>query len=100
MTLSTILIIVLILALIGALPNWGYSRGWGFAPSAIIGTILIILLILALFGRVWTSCASNFSEQRDACQLKRKGPVQLVRRSFEACSPVRRWRVQSLARST
>ncbi|MGW8206754.1 MAG: DUF3309 family protein [Hyphomicrobiaceae bacterium] len=52
MTLSTILIIVLILALIGALPNWGYSRGWGFAPSGIIGTILIILLILALLGRV------------------------------------------------
>ncbi len=52
MTLSTILIIVLILALIGARPNWGYSRGWGFAPSGIIGTILIILLILALLGRV------------------------------------------------
>ncbi len=52
MTLSTLLIIILILALIGALPSWGYSRGWGYAPSGIIGTILIILLILALLGRV------------------------------------------------
>ena len=50
--LSTILIIILILALLGALPNWGYSRGWGYGPSGLIGTILIILLILALLGRV------------------------------------------------
>ena len=52
MTVSTLLIIILILALIGALPNWGYSRGWGYAPSGMIGAILIILLILALLGRV------------------------------------------------
>ena len=50
--LSTILIVILILALLGALPNWGYSRGWGYGPSGLIGTILIILLILALLGRV------------------------------------------------
>ncbi len=50
--LSTILIVILILALIGALPNWGYSRGWGYGPSGLVGTILIILLILALLGRV------------------------------------------------
>jgi len=50
--LSTILIIILILALVGALPNWGYSRGWGYAPSGLLGTILIIVLILALLGRV------------------------------------------------
>jgi hypothetical protein len=50
--LSTILIVILILALVGALPNWGYSRGWGYGPSGLIGTILIILLILALLGRV------------------------------------------------
>ena len=50
--LSTILIVILILALIGALPNWGYSSGWGYGPSGLIGTILIILLILALLGRV------------------------------------------------
>lgn len=52
MPLTTILIIILILALIGALPNWGHSRAWGYGPSGLIGTILIILLILALLGRV------------------------------------------------
>jgi Protein of unknown function (DUF3309) len=50
--LSTILIVILILALVGALPNWGYSRGWGYGPSGLVGTILIILLILAVLGRV------------------------------------------------
>lgn len=50
--LSTILIVILILALVGALPSWGYSRGWGYGPSGLIGTILIVLLILALLGRV------------------------------------------------
>lgn len=50
--LSTILIVVLILILIGALPTWGHSREWGYAPSGIIGTILIIFLILYLLGRI------------------------------------------------
>lgn len=52
MTLTTILIIILILALIGALPSWPHSRGWGYGPSGLVGTILVILLILALLGRV------------------------------------------------
>ncbi len=50
--LYTILIILLVLALIGALPRWGYSRAWGYGPSGIVGTVLIILLILVLLGRV------------------------------------------------
>jgi hypothetical protein len=50
--LSTILIIVLILLLIGAIPNWGYSRGWGYGPSGLLGIVLIIVLILALTGRL------------------------------------------------
>ncbi len=50
--LSTILIVILILALIGALPNWPHARSWGYAPSGLIGTILIILLILMLLGRI------------------------------------------------
>ena len=50
--LSTILIIILILILIGAIPNWGYSRGWGYGPSGIVGIILIVVLILALTGRL------------------------------------------------
>jgi Protein of unknown function (DUF3309) len=52
MGLSTILIIILILILVGALPAWPYSRGWGYGPSGVLGTILIILIILALMGRI------------------------------------------------
>ncbi|HEX6733631.1 MAG TPA: DUF3309 family protein [Azonexus sp.] len=48
MTLTTILLIVLVLLLIGALPSWPYSSSWGYAPSGILGTILIVLLILWL----------------------------------------------------
>ena len=50
--LGTILIVVLILLLIGALPTWGHSRSWGAAPSGILGTILIIVVILVLIGRL------------------------------------------------
>lgn len=52
MTLSTILIIILILLLIGAIPSWPYSRGWGYGPSGIVGVILVVLIILILLGRV------------------------------------------------
>ncbi len=48
----TILLIILIILLIGALPNWGYSRGWGYYPSGGLGLLFIILLILVLMGRV------------------------------------------------
>jgi hypothetical protein len=50
--LGTILIIILILALIGALPSWGYSRGWGYYPSGGLGLILVIIIILVLLGRI------------------------------------------------
>jgi hypothetical protein len=50
--LSTILIVVLVLLLIGALPTWGYSSGWGYGPGGLLGTILIIVVILALLGRI------------------------------------------------
>lgn len=52
MTLGTILIIILILLLIGALPSWGYSRGFGYGPSGILGVILVVVLILVLMGRI------------------------------------------------
>ena len=52
MGLGTILIIILILLLIGALPNWGYSRGFGYFPSGILGVILVVILILVLMGRI------------------------------------------------
>jgi hypothetical protein len=50
--LSTILIIILILLLIGALPTWPHSSGWGYGPGGILGLILIIVIILALLGRL------------------------------------------------
>ena len=50
--LSTILIIVLILILVGAIPSWPYSRGWGYGPSGVVGLILVILLILLLLGKL------------------------------------------------
>lgn len=52
MALSTILLVILVLLLIGAVPAWPYSRSWGYYPSGILGTVLIILLILALLGRI------------------------------------------------
>ena len=52
MTLGTILISILILLLIGALPSWGYSRGFGYGPSGILGVVLVVVLILVLMGRI------------------------------------------------
>jgi hypothetical protein len=50
--LGTLLIIVLLLALVGALPAWPYSRGWGYYPSGGLGLVVLILIILVLLGRV------------------------------------------------
>jgi hypothetical protein len=50
--LGTILIVLLILALLGALPTWGHSRDWGYRPSGGIGLITLILIILIVSGRV------------------------------------------------
>jgi len=50
--LGTILIIVLILLLVGALPRWGHSRSWGYFPSGGLGLVLVIVLILVLIGRI------------------------------------------------
>jgi hypothetical protein len=50
--MSTILLVLLILLLIGALPTWPYSRSWGYYPSGGLGLIVLILLVLALSGRV------------------------------------------------
>ncbi|PBC02765.1 DUF3309 domain-containing protein [Mesorhizobium sp. WSM3860] len=52
MSLGTILIIILILLLIGAIPAWPYSSGWGYGPSGLLGVILVILVIMALMGRI------------------------------------------------
>jgi hypothetical protein len=50
--LSTVLLIVLILLLVGAIPSWPHSRGWGYGPSGLLGVVLVVVLILALTGRV------------------------------------------------
>lgn len=52
MSLGTILLIVLILMLIGAIPSWSHSRSWGYAPSGGIGLVLIIVIVLILMGRL------------------------------------------------
>ncbi|HEX7230027.1 MAG TPA: DUF3309 family protein [Candidatus Binatia bacterium] len=50
--MGTILLIILILLLVGALPTWPYSSGWGYYPSGGLGLILIIIIILVLAGRI------------------------------------------------
>jgi hypothetical protein len=52
MSIGTILLIILILALIGALPTWGHSKNWGYAPTGGLGLIVLILIILLLMGRI------------------------------------------------
>jgi len=52
MSLATILLIVLVLMLIGAMPTWPHSSRWGYAPSGVLGTILLVVLILMLLGRL------------------------------------------------
>jgi hypothetical protein len=50
--LGTILLIILVLVLLGSLPTWGYSRGWGYYPSGGLGLILVIVVVLVLIGRI------------------------------------------------
>ncbi len=52
MSLGTILLIILILILVGALPAWPHSRSWGYGPSGILGAVVIVLIVLVLMGRV------------------------------------------------
>lgn len=52
MSLGTILLIILVLMLIGAIPAWPHSRGWGYGPSSGLGLVVVILIILLLMGRI------------------------------------------------
>jgi len=52
MTLGTLLIIILVLLLLGAIPSWPHSREWGYGPSGLLGIILVIVVILLLMGRL------------------------------------------------
>jgi hypothetical protein len=50
--LGTILVVILILMLLGALPTWGHSRSWGYGPSGVLGLIVLVLVVLLLLGRL------------------------------------------------
>ncbi|MGA8278378.1 MAG: DUF3309 family protein [Rhodanobacteraceae bacterium] len=52
MSLSLIVLIIVILLLVGAVPSWPYSRGWGFGPSGILGLVLIIVIVLMVLGKL------------------------------------------------
>ena len=52
MSIGTILLIVLVLLLLGAIPTWPHSRSWGYAPSGVLGLVVIVLLIMVLTGRL------------------------------------------------
>ncbi len=52
MSLGTILLIVLVLILVGVIPAWPHSRGWGYGPSGLIGILLVVFLILLVMGRI------------------------------------------------
>ena len=52
MSLGTILLIVLILLLVGAIPSWPHSRSWGYAPSGVLGLVVLIIVVLLLMGRL------------------------------------------------
>lgn len=50
--MTTILIIILVLLLVGAFPSWPYASGWGYGPSGVIGLVLVVLLVFVLLGRI------------------------------------------------
>jgi hypothetical protein len=52
MTLGTLLLIIVVLLLIGAIPAWPYSRSWGYAPSGLVGVVLVVVLVLLLAGQI------------------------------------------------
>jgi hypothetical protein len=50
--LGTVLVVILILALLGALPRWQHSRDWGYAPTGGVGVVIVIVIVLVLLGRI------------------------------------------------
>jgi hypothetical protein len=52
MSLGFLLVLVLLLLVLGGLPTWGYSRGWGYGPSGLLGLVLVVVLVLVLLGRL------------------------------------------------
>jgi len=52
MTLGTVLLIVLVLALLGVIPTWPHSRGWGYAPSGVVGLLAVVLIVMLVTGNI------------------------------------------------
>lgn len=52
MSIGTIVLIILVLVLVGVIPTWPHSKGWGYGPSGVVGLIVVVLLILLLLGRI------------------------------------------------
>ena len=52
MSLGTVLLIIVILMLIGAIPTWPHSKGWGFAPSGVVSVVLVVVVVLLVAGRI------------------------------------------------
>jgi hypothetical protein len=52
MTLGTLLLVVVILLLIGAIPSWPHSRNWGYAPSGVLGVVVLVVVLLVVMGRI------------------------------------------------
>ena len=51
-SIGTIVLVLLVLVLLGAIPSWPHSRSWGYAPSGLLGTVVIVLLVLLVMGRI------------------------------------------------
>ena len=84
MTLGTILLIVLILFLVGALPTWGHSRNWGYGPSGGLGLVLVIVLILLVLGKILRARV-----RRRLCTMTARGrlPAARSKRHGQSRSP-------------
>jgi hypothetical protein len=52
MSLGTIILIILVLMLVGAIPSWSHSRSWGYAPSGVLGTVLVVVLVLFVLDKI------------------------------------------------
>jgi hypothetical protein len=52
MSLGLLLLIVLVLLLVGAIPSWRYSNGWGYGPSGVLGVVLVVVIVMLLMGRL------------------------------------------------
>jgi hypothetical protein len=95
MSLGTVVLIILILLLLGVLPTWPYSSGWGYYPSGGLGSVLVIVLILILLGRLSGNPPSKFGAMNRSCVEKPRKPVLNREDGPSSSPPLRRDRVPS-----